>query len=50
MEARSTRELTLLLPVKVILPTLTLGPSLMAKLTWTLEGGMVLTSVRTVAN
>ena len=39
-----------MLPVKAILPTLTVGPSLMTNVSATRAGGMVLTSVRMTAN
>ena len=50
MAARSVRLLMRWLPSKPILPTLTVGPSLMMNVIATRAGGIVLTSVRTVAN
>src|ERR1035441_849514 len=50
MAARSVRSPTCLLPRKRMRPTLTLGPSLMTKVTPTAAGGMGRTSVRMVAN
>ena len=44
MERRRSSGLMCLLPVKRMLPTFTVGPSLMVKLTCTMAGGMVLTS------
>ena len=50
IERRRSRLLRCWLPVNLILPTLTVGPSLILKLICTEAGGMVLTSVLMVAN
>ena len=50
IERRSNEAAQCWLPVKLISPTFTAGPSLMLKFTCTEAGGMVLTSVLMVAN
>ncbi len=48
--ARSTRSESAVLPSNTILPTFTVGPSLMLNVTATEAGGIVFTSSFTVAN
>ncbi len=50
IERRSSRLLMCWLPVNLIWPTFTVGPSLMLKFTCTEAGGMFLTSGLMVAN
>ena len=50
IDSTSSRWFSAWLPSKAILPTFTVGPSLMWKVSATAAGGMVFTSVRMLAN